>query len=118
MKRCTNRAFTPSRSNTVMYNLATCELVCVVLQLLKRGVGLTTGTDSELITQLLALTPPGGEGDGQPDWLSRYYNCSVICHKLIRLTFVSFLVKHKVLQDIQLQFYSRTSLKGTLCADF
>ena len=38
--------------------------------LLERGVGLTTGSDSELITQLLALSPPGGEKGG-PDWLAR-----------------------------------------------
>ncbi|CAH1778054.1 unnamed protein product [Owenia fusiformis] len=39
-------------------------------KVLKHGVGLSTGSDSELITQLLALTPPDGEPNG-PDWPAR-----------------------------------------------
>ncbi len=38
--------------------------------LLKRGVGLISSTDSEVITQMLAAPPPGGEPDGA-DWLQR-----------------------------------------------
>lgn len=37
---------------------------------LDRGVGLSTCSDSELITQMLSLTPPRGEKDG-PDWGAR-----------------------------------------------
>ncbi|XP_063608996.1 amidophosphoribosyltransferase-like, partial [Penaeus indicus] len=37
---------------------------------LERGVGLSTRSDSELITQMLSLTPPRGEKDG-PDWGAR-----------------------------------------------
>lgn len=37
---------------------------------LSRGVGLSTHSDSELITQALCLNPPDGEGDG-PDWPGR-----------------------------------------------
>ena len=40
------------------------------LQLLRQGTGLTTGSDSELITQLLSHPPPEGEPDG-PDWVAR-----------------------------------------------
>ncbi|XP_037798533.1 amidophosphoribosyltransferase-like [Penaeus monodon] len=39
-------------------------------QVLERGVGLSTRSDSELITQMLSLTPPRGEKDG-PDWGAR-----------------------------------------------
>ena len=39
-------------------------------QVLERGVGLTTRSDSQLITQMLCLTPPQGEPDG-PDWKAR-----------------------------------------------
>ncbi|KAK2188585.1 hypothetical protein NP493_128g05105 [Ridgeia piscesae] len=39
-------------------------------KILRHGVGLTTGSDSELIIQLLALPPPDGEVDG-PDWTAR-----------------------------------------------
>lgn len=38
--------------------------------LLKRGVGLTSSTDSEVITQMLAAPPPEGEPNGA-DWLQR-----------------------------------------------
>ena len=38
--------------------------------LLERGVGLTSSTDTEVITQLLAAPPPGGEPNGA-DWLKR-----------------------------------------------
>ncbi|ROT85473.1 putative amidophosphoribosyltransferase-like [Penaeus vannamei] len=34
---------------------------------LERGVGLSTRSDSELITQMLSLTPPRGR-EGRPDW--------------------------------------------------
>ncbi|XP_076042652.1 phosphoribosylamidotransferase 2 [Oratosquilla oratoria] len=37
---------------------------------LDRGVGLSTYSDSELITQMLSLTPPKGEASG-PDWPAR-----------------------------------------------
>lgn len=40
------------------------------VQVMRHGVGLSTGSDSELITQLLALTPPMEEQD-TPDWLAR-----------------------------------------------
>lgn len=35
-----------------------------------RGVGLSTHSDSELITQTLCLDPPGGQGM-RPDWPAR-----------------------------------------------
>ncbi|XP_039288395.1 amidophosphoribosyltransferase [Nilaparvata lugens] len=41
---------------------------------LSRGVGLSTRSDSELITQALCLTPPGCERDGEPDWPARIKN--------------------------------------------
>lgn len=37
---------------------------------MRHGVGLSTSSDSELITQLLALTPPMEELDA-PDWVAR-----------------------------------------------
>lgn len=40
------------------------------VQVMRHGVGLSTGSDSELITQLLALTPPMEEQD-TPDWVAR-----------------------------------------------
>lgn len=39
-------------------------------KLLRHGVGLSTGSDSELITQLLTHTPACGEPDG-PNWIGR-----------------------------------------------
>ncbi|KAG8134938.1 hypothetical protein E2320_008008 [Naja naja] len=41
-------------------------------KLMRHGVGLSTSSDSELITQLLAFTPPL-EQDDTPDWVARYY---------------------------------------------
>ena len=45
------------------------DLICDV-QVMRHGVGLSTSSDSELITQLLALTPPMEELDA-PDWVAR-----------------------------------------------
>ncbi|XP_069487704.1 amidophosphoribosyltransferase isoform X2 [Ambystoma mexicanum] len=42
-------------------------------KLMRHGVGLSTGSDSELITQLLAFTPPT-EDDDTPDWIARIKN--------------------------------------------
>ncbi|CAM9453802.1 amidophosphoribosyltransferase [Lampetra fluviatilis] len=42
-------------------------------KVLRHGVGLSSTSDSELITQLLALTPPGEEPHG-PDWVARIRN--------------------------------------------
>lgn len=42
-------------------------------QVMRHGVGLSTSSDSELITQLLALTPPMEELDS-PDWVARIKN--------------------------------------------
>uniref|UniRef100_A0A6Q2YEV6 Amidophosphoribosyltransferase n=1 Tax=Esox lucius TaxID=8010 RepID=A0A6Q2YEV6_ESOLU len=39
-------------------------------KVMRHGVGLSTSSDSELITQLLALTPPMEEVDA-PDWVAR-----------------------------------------------
>ncbi|MFN3200442.1 MAG: amidophosphoribosyltransferase [Bradymonadia bacterium] len=39
-------------------------------ELLERGVGLTSSSDSEVITQMLAVPPAGGEPHG-PDWVAR-----------------------------------------------
>jgi len=39
-------------------------------QVLDRGLGLSTTSDSELITQALCLNPPEGEHDG-PNWAAR-----------------------------------------------
>ncbi|XP_050293895.1 amidophosphoribosyltransferase-like [Anthonomus grandis grandis] len=40
-------------------------------QVLEHGVGLSTHSDSELITQALCLNPPEGEPTGEPDWPAR-----------------------------------------------
>ncbi|KAJ8962035.1 hypothetical protein NQ314_005817 [Rhamnusium bicolor] len=40
-------------------------------QVLQHGVGLSTHSDSELITQALCLNPPEGELNGEPDWPAR-----------------------------------------------
>lgn len=40
------------------------------MQVMLHGVGLSTCSDSELITQLLALNPPMEEQDA-PDWVAR-----------------------------------------------
>ncbi|XP_071751730.1 amidophosphoribosyltransferase [Centroberyx gerrardi] len=42
-------------------------------KVMRHGVGLSTSSDSELITQLLALTPPMEELDA-PDWVARIKN--------------------------------------------
>lgn len=39
-------------------------------KLLRHGIGLSTSSDSEMITQLLAYTPPQ-EQDDTPDWVAR-----------------------------------------------
>lgn len=41
-------------------------------KVLLNGTGLSTGSDSEVITQLLTATPPCGEPDG-PNWPGRIY---------------------------------------------
>ena len=41
-------------------------------KVLLQGTGLSTGSDSEVITQLLTATPPCGEPDG-PNWPGRIY---------------------------------------------
>ncbi|TRY57113.1 hypothetical protein DNTS_023987, partial [Danionella cerebrum] len=45
-------------------------------QVMRHGVGLSTCSDSELITQLLALTPPMEELD-TPDWVARIKNLMI-----------------------------------------
>lgn len=52
-----------------MKNIVLC-LHSVSFQVLARGVGLSTHSDSELITQALCLNPPEGENNG-PDWPAR-----------------------------------------------
>lgn len=42
-------------------------------KLLRHGIGLSTSSDSEMITQLLAYTPPQ-EQDDTPDWVGRIKN--------------------------------------------
>ncbi|XP_028856645.1 amidophosphoribosyltransferase isoform X1 [Denticeps clupeoides] len=42
-------------------------------KVMRHGVGLSTSSDSELITQLLALTPPMEEDDA-PNWVARIKN--------------------------------------------
>ena len=56
-------------------------LVCY-FQILRHGVGLSTSSDSEVITQLLARPPPNEETDG-PDWLGRI-------QQLIKETLLSY----------------------------
>ncbi|KAM9384010.1 amidophosphoribosyltransferase [Pholidichthys leucotaenia] len=45
-------------------------------KVMRHGVGLSTSSDSELITQLLALTPPMEELDS-PDWVARIKNLMI-----------------------------------------
>ena len=63
-------------------------------QVLERGVGLTTQSDSELITQMLCLTPPQGEPDG-PDWKARIEH-------LMTITPLSYalVIMHKVFKNL------------------
>ncbi|XP_043918429.1 amidophosphoribosyltransferase [Protopterus annectens] len=42
-------------------------------KVMRHGVGLSTGSDSEVITQMLAFTPPLEEDDS-PDWVARIQN--------------------------------------------
>lgn len=46
---------------------------CAV-QVMRHGVGLSTSSDSELITQLLALVPHMEEQDS-PDWVAKWVLC-------------------------------------------
>uniref|UniRef100_A0A4W3IU04 Amidophosphoribosyltransferase n=1 Tax=Callorhinchus milii TaxID=7868 RepID=A0A4W3IU04_CALMI len=59
------------------------------MKVLRHGVGLSTSSDSELITQLLALTPPKEEAD-TPDWVARIRNLMTAT-----LTSYSLLVMYK-----------------------
>ena len=59
------------------------------LQVLRHGCGLSSGSDSELITQLLSHSPPCGEPDG-PDWPARIKQLMSYT-----LTAYSLLVMHK-----------------------
>lgn len=43
----------------------------IYFQLLRHGVGLSTGSDSELITQLLTHIPECGEPQGVVNWVGR-----------------------------------------------
>lgn len=47
------------------------SLLIGAAQVMRHGVGLSTSSDSELIIQLLALTPPMEELDA-PDWVARW----------------------------------------------
>jgi amidophosphoribosyltransferase len=57
-------------------------------RLLERGVGLISSSDSEVITQMLAAPPPGGEPSG-PDWEGRiraYMELAEGAYSLVILT--------------------------------
>ncbi len=57
-------------------------------QLLERGVGLTSSSDSEVITQMLAAPPPGSD-NGDPDWEARieqFMNAAEGAYSLVVLT--------------------------------
>ena len=57
-------------------------------ELLARGVGLISSSDSEVITQMLAAPPPGGE-QGGPDWEARiaaFMERSEAAYSLVVLT--------------------------------
>ena len=57
-------------------------------ELLARGVGLISSSDSEVITQMLAAPPPGGEENG-PDWEARiaaFMQRSEAAYSLVVLT--------------------------------
>lgn len=41
-------------------------------KVLSNGIGLSTGSDSEIITQILSSSPPDGEPNG-PDWPARLF---------------------------------------------
>ncbi|KAK3516501.1 hypothetical protein QTP70_019882 [Hemibagrus guttatus] len=56
---------------------------------MRHGVGLSTSSDSELITQLLCLTPPMEEVDA-PDWVARIKNLMIETP-----TAYSLLIMHK-----------------------
>ena len=64
---------------------------------MRHGVGLSTSSDSELITQLLALTPPLEEVDAL-DWVARWVSASRAVstedndHRLIRDSLLELLV--------------------------
>lgn len=49
-------------------------------QLLRHGVGLSTGSDSELITQLLTHLPECGEPQGLVNWVGRYVPFNSLTH--------------------------------------
>ncbi|KAF4070940.1 hypothetical protein AMELA_G00279170 [Ameiurus melas] len=58
-------------------------------KVMRHGVGLSTSSDSELITQLLCLTPPMEEVDN-PDWVARIKNLMTLTP-----TSYSLLIMHK-----------------------
>lgn len=60
----------PSYVNQNMSRVSEC---LNLLQVFSRGVGLSTHSDSELITQTLCLNPPVAEDNG-PDWTARIRN--------------------------------------------
>uniref|UniRef100_A0A665VBR2 Amidophosphoribosyltransferase n=1 Tax=Echeneis naucrates TaxID=173247 RepID=A0A665VBR2_ECHNA len=75
-----NTAFPPEALLKLRYgNLGIChtphngDFYKCTLQVMRHGVGLSTCSDSELIIQLLALTPPMEELDA-PDWVARIKN--------------------------------------------
>ncbi|KAG1710432.1 Amidophosphoribosyltransferase [Nymphon striatum] len=57
-------------------------------KVMERGVGLSTQTDSEVLTQLLTLSPPEGEPNG-PNWPARIENFM----KIARISY-SLLILH------------------------
>lgn len=55
------------------------------LQVLKHGIGLSTSSDSEVITQLLCSTPPDGEPNGA-NWVARikhFMNESLMAYSVL-----------------------------------
>ena len=69
----TNLGFHFNKTLVIVFNMIArviCNIQIICSQLLRHGVGLSTGTDSELITQLLTHTPDCGEPNGA-NWVGR-----------------------------------------------
>lgn len=70
---------------------------------------MSTGSDSELLTQILCMPPPSGEPDG-PDWPARIKNMM----NLIPTAYALLIMVHDTIYAVRDPFGNRPLCLGTL----
>ncbi|XP_061408491.1 amidophosphoribosyltransferase isoform X1 [Lethenteron reissneri] len=87
-------------------------------KVLRHGVGLSSTSDSELITQLLALTPPGEEPHG-PDWVAAVGPTRRLARSLAAHRSPRSIARHRSLTRALVRSFTRSLTKSlTQCRMF